>query len=359
MRPLRSSDALAPAFERTRLMLFSPFRIGRSWKLAATGYLSMAGILFLPFPLCYLLPLAFIPPLGHGMMTGIVAGAFVLTVFFLYIFHLCSRLGFAFFDLVLNHREFVAPAWRLYGPQSRRWTLCKVLYGCVACVAMAVPVAAYIRHLIPLFATLTRTPNQPPNPQLILEIFSGYFVVFAGFLFFGGIAALANDFVVPSLALENTSLREAFNRLFKLIRYEPGQIALYALLKFVAVVVGYMAVNLATQIVLLVAAAVVALIGVTIGLLLHLAGVSLAALSITAAVIGIPLFVGLMFYLTIFAAGVIATFLQAYLMCFLGGRYPMLGDLLDRSTPPNPLLPPILPEWPPEFGDPRLPSQMP
>jgi hypothetical protein len=32
--------------------------------------------------------------------------------------------------------------------------------------------------------------------------------------------------------------------------------------------------------------------------------------------------------------GSLITFFQAYALYFLGGRYPLLGDLLDRSTPP-------------------------
>ncbi len=97
-------------------------------------------------------------------MTGILAGAVLLTVLFVYVFHLCSRLGFAFFDIVLNRGEFVAPAWRPFGPQSRRWTLCKVLYGCVASLAMAMPVAGYVRHLIPIFrahGTAAQSAAQP------------------------------------------------------------------------------------------------------------------------------------------------------------------------------------------------------
>jgi hypothetical protein len=34
------------------------------------------------------------------------------------------------------------------------------------------------------------------------------------------------------------------------------------------------------------------------------------------------------------------TFLEAYTLYFLGGRYPMLGDLLTASTPPPPPPPP-------------------
>ena len=60
MRILSATEAVSPAIARTKLVLFKPFRLGRSWKLAATGYLGGAATYFLPFPLIYLffIPLA-------------------------------------------------------------------------------------------------------------------------------------------------------------------------------------------------------------------------------------------------------------------------------------------------------------
>lgn len=358
MRRLSALDALSPAFTRTQLILFTPFRVGRSWKLAATGYLAMAGVLFLPFPLVFL---AFVGvlPLEHKYVGLLAAAVLAFTGVFAFLFHLCSRLNFTFFDLVLNHGEFVAPAWRKYGSASRRWSLCKILYGCFALLVMAAPIAAYVRHILPLLAAQAQRPNQPPTPEFFFAIFGGELFVGLGFLAFFVVGALANDFIVPSLALEDTALAEAFSRLGKLIRYEPGQFALYALVKLVAMVVGYMAVNLAAELIFFLATAVLALIGGAVGLLIHVLGVSTHALLITAAVIGMPVAMALLIYIMLFAAGTMATFLQAYLLCFLGGRYPMLGDLLERSTPPNPLLAPVAPSWPPEFGGPILPPQIP
>jgi hypothetical protein len=48
----------------------------------------------------------------------------------------------------------------------------------------------------------------------------------------------------------------------------------------------------------------------------------------------------------------VLTFGQAYALYFLGGRYPLLGDLLDRSTPPPAYaypagFPPTPPQYPP------------
>jgi len=45
-------------------------------------------------------------------------------------------------------------------------------------------------------------------------------------------------------------------------------------------------------------------------------------------------------YFSPLSYGIPMVFLEAYKLYFLGGRYPPLGDLLDRSTPPQELTPP-------------------
>src|ERR1700761_5991166 len=123
MRILSATEAISPAIARTKLILFRPFRFGRSWKFAATAYVSTMGSFFFPFPL---IALFFIPAFVHSgpwwliwAITGGIVSALALTVF---LFILCSRLQFPFMDIVMNRSIFVAPLWRQYGPQAHRWT---------------------------------------------------------------------------------------------------------------------------------------------------------------------------------------------------------------------------------------------
>src|SRR5665213_655263 len=241
MRILSPLDAVSPAIARTKLVLFTPFRKGRTWKLCATGYLATASAMFLPVPLIYLffLPLVY-RHTGRGA-AYLAAGAVVLlTAIGLAIFYLCSRLQFVLFDIVLNRGEFVAPAWRKYGRQSWKWTGIKVLLGTVFTLALGIPVAVYvIHHVIPLLASVT--PNQPPPMELFVALFGFEFGMLFGL---GGLFLahwLLTDFVLPSLALEDTTLGEAFRRFFQLVRREPGPFSLYVLLKIGLALAGYMA----------------------------------------------------------------------------------------------------------------------
>ena len=344
MQIFSAFDSILPAFSRTRLVLFSPFRAGRSWKLAATGYLAVAGTIFLPYMFIAFL---FIP-MAHraGGLTAVyilVAITLAVTLLYLVIFYLCSRLRFAFFDIVLNRGEFVAPAWRKYGPQSLKWTLCKVVLGTLLLATIAAPCAAYARILIHLFSTLQVTPAQPPPPQVMSLIFSGYAVLFIVYLSIGiffWLSSLLSDFIIPSLALENTSLGEAFRRLRQLIRNEPGQFAAYAFLKLALAVAGYFAQAIAFYAVFIILGLIVGLIAFLMGLLLHALGVSAVVLTGLGIFVGVVFYFFIVFYCMFFVIGTVATFLESYTLYFLGGRYPMLGDLLAASTPLPPPPPP-------------------
>ena len=348
MQILSAFDAVSPAIARTKLVLYKPFRAGRTWKLSASAYLSFAGTLFFPFPFIYLI---FVPQLRAESKPGIaalliaaVAGG---TLLYIYLFYLCSRMHFSFFDIVLNRGEFVAPAWRKYGPQNWRWTVVKMAIGTVMVALMAAPLAAYVRHLLAIMQQMsTLKPGQPPPPEFFTEIFAGYAIVFLIGASFFLIVATLDAFVVPSLALENVSLGEALRRVGNLIRNEPGQLALYILIKIGIGVAGYMGILFAFEIAAMIAGLLLAVVVGLIGFLLHLVGVP------TAVLIGLGIFVAIAFYIVVIGYGMIVaigpifTFMQAYTLYFLGGRYPLVGELLERSTP-SPMMPPAAYVYPP------------
>ena len=348
MRILSATECISPAIERTKLVLFSPFRKGRTWKLSATSYVCLMGTMFLPFPLVYL---AFVPfayqVAGTGVAVAVAIGVLLGTALFVWLFYLCSRLQFAWFDMLANRGEFVAPAWRKYGPQSLPWTNLKLALGAAITLVTAVPIVAFVRRLIPLFRSipLTPQPGQPPSPELIHAIFAVYASYFLLMLFFGFIYvifSLLANFIVPSLALENTGLREAFRRMVELIRREPGEFTIFVLLKIGLGFAGYMGATIVWEIVFLLATLIVGAVVLLFGFLLHLAGVPIIVLIVLGVIVGIAWYLGSLVYTLLLAIGPVFTFLNAYALYFLGGRYPMLGDLLDRSTPP-PRLPAVYP----------------
>jgi hypothetical protein len=344
---LSAADAITPAIARTRLLLFTPLRKGRSWKLAATAYLAMAGTCFLPFPLLYL---AFAPAVrtsNHpGLIVWLYAAVAVATLLYVWVFYLCSRLRFAFFDIAVNRGEYVAPAWRKYGPQSFKWTLFKVLLGALALLVAAVPLYSYFKHMFGVIAAMQ--PGQQPGPDFVGQVFGGYALFFLVYVLFGIFllaCAVLGDFIVPSLALEDTTLAEAFRRMGALMAAEPGQFLLYAVLKGMLGIASYIGVLVLFEIALVVVVLIVGAIVLLIGFLLHAVGVPLLLLYVVGGLFGFAFYLFAIVYALFFTMGTLMTFFECYALYFLSGRYPLLGELLERSTPPAPVY--QVPGYPP------------
>jgi hypothetical protein len=352
MPPLSAADCISPAFSRTKLILFSPFMKGRTWKLSATAYLATAGNLFLPVPLVYLVFLHAAEQAGKPFVIGLIAGCTLFTALALFLFVLFSRLQFAYFEVVLNREQFIAPLWRKHRAVYAAWTWLKVVAGVAIVAAFALPIAAYSRRLVELVHSMSSLkPGEMPPAEFFMLFYGGFFGIYGIFILLYFVGSLGYDFLVPSLALESVPLAEAFRRFGRLVRAEPGQFTLYCVLKIVLGLVAHMALGIAFEIVILLIFAVVGVIALIFGVLLHLAGVSTAVLTALAVVIGLLLYLALFGYAMIIGFGAILTFLEAYSLYFLAGRYPLLGELLARSTPP-PQAPPPAPPWNPAYYTP-------
>jgi hypothetical protein len=348
MRVLSATECITPAVERTKAILFRPFRKGRSWKLAASAYLGRFGTMFFPFPFIYLMFLPAAKSAGTTAVFALVSVVVLMTVVAGIIFYLCSKLQFAFFDIVLNRGEFVAPAWRKYSRQALSWTTAKLAIGTVVTVVAALPIAAYVHHLLPLLEVMkTLKPGEPPPPELIGAIFAGYGVIFLIFGPFFLISSILCDFIVPSLALENNGLSAAFRRMIDLVRREPGEFVIYLLLKLGLGMAAYMGATIAWEIAFFLCTAILGIVVFAIGFLLHMVGIPTAVLMVLGVFIAVVWYLLAFVYGLLLTLGTVLTFFDAYNLYFLNGRYPLLGDLLERSEPA-----PVAYRPPPGFGPP-------
>jgi hypothetical protein len=108
MQPLNAIDALAPAFTRTHETLFHPFKLGRSWKLAASSYLGFAGAMFIPFPFFFLLiPTSAIPGFA-AIRAFMLLATIVPTLIYLVILYFCARMELVVFEMVVTRAKFIA-----------------------------------------------------------------------------------------------------------------------------------------------------------------------------------------------------------------------------------------------------------
>ncbi len=167
----------------------------------------------------------------------------------------------------------------------------------------------------------------------MISLFAGYGLILLFFGFFYLFGSLPADFIVPFLALEPIDVSVAFARMTVLIRREPGQFALYILLKTGLGLAIYGGAIVAWEIVFVLCTIFLAAILGGVGFLLHLAGIPLALLTIVGTILGIAWYLFTVVYGLLLTTGVVMTFLDAHGLYFLGARYGLLGDSMDGSEP--------------------------
>jgi len=344
MQILSATKAVAPAFSRTKLILITPFDWKRTWKLAATAYVSTVGTIYFPWPMMALA--AF--PLVRGHVKPLwawaaVLGVLLLTTIFTWVFTLCSRLQFALFDIVLHRESFIRPLWEKYGERAQRWAWLKIGVGTAVLIVMAVPALLCLAYTF--YA-------KRPGGMVVTIIVA--IISYIAMSIFALAASIWNDFTMPSIALENISPEAASKRAWHLARNETGQVALYALMKLVLGFGGQLAINAAVNIAMEIIFIILSLIGSGIGMLLHGAGVPNLMLYVIGISFAGSFLLAFMLYVTPLSAGVVMTFLESYKLYFLGGRYPLLGEMLERSTP----APVLLAVVPTSYGKPYQPEPL-
>ena len=257
---------------------------------------------------------------------GILA---VMTVIFSVLFYIGARLEFALFDIVLFKASFVAPLWRKYRQHTWRWAGLKIAFATIISTFMGFPIYCWFAHSMSRFPT---QPGQAASSELIGSFFLMWIFGMVWISFFLLCSSLLGDFILPYIALEEAALRNAVCSFVILIKAEPKQMTYFALLKVVFAIVGFIVEEVAMLIVELVALIPLCLIGFIGWLLLHSLGVIGHVLMVAGCVSLYLVGMVFVFYALIGIQGCVMTFFQAYGLYFLGGRYQMLGDILEPPS---------------------------
>lgn len=354
MQPLSATDAINPAWQHTRRLLLGPRDPRLFFKIAAVAFFAeMLGGTF---------SLSRSFNAGHGTGGGaspalsatilgiILIAAVVGLVLGLVFFYLSSRLQFAIFHIVLRCETTVAPIWRRYGAATWRWMGLKILFFLCAFACLApilVPGVLY-------FISAISIQSNSDHSHIIGFVLTGIFFVVL-FILFALVLAVATvllrDFGLPSMALEGTPLRETVRRVVALTRAETGQVALYVLLRFCLAIAGGFISELIMAILAIVVGAPLGGLGFGLWATLHTAGIAAHAGMIAGWVILALALLAALAVCAISLFGYLFTFLQAYAIFFLSGRYPLMGQLL--TEPPAPVIPTVQPQrWTPAFHTP-------
>ena len=342
MRQLSAIDAIGPAWTHTSRLLFAP----RSWrlvlKIAAVAFFAQMGGCNPSFNS----PGRHIGGVPHAAAVWAALAAFAVLigvislVIALVFFYLSSRLQFTIFEVVLRSDTTVAPIWNRYGRATWYWMALKFLFLLLALLCLA-------PFLVPLIITFIHAVHSGGNGNNMPVALIGAIVAFIGSILIIALVigigyTLLRDFGLPSMALEGTPLGVTVKRVLSLIRAEPGQVLLYLVMRVVLSVAGAIACEVALLIGTLIALIPFGAAGVGLWLGLRHAGTVGHVVMIAGwVVLGLALLL-LLILAGIMALGSLYTFLQAYALFFLGGRYPLLGNYLEPA-PPAPEIPPGYP----------------
>ena len=345
-----AAQAISPAIERTKQFLFKPFRLGTFLKLTLVALLTEGGMSSCNFnwrapsgntgkPS----PSFHMPPI-HWPSMQVVIWIVALTVLIvipvcILISYLVIRLRFSYFDCVLRRQHQIAPAWRRYHRQAMRYLGLNLCIGLVSICFMAAAGYALYLHFKPLFQSMGSIP--PPRFWDFLPLIAtGLLVLFLFALIGFFIETALSYFVLPHMALEDASIRDAVSDVWSDIEAEPWQFLAFIVLRFLLTLVASIASVVALLIALLIVGGAVAV-----------AVLILKTISTTLAVLlGVPaaiLVMGLFLLAVIGLGGTVGTFRRNYALLFYGGRYPPLGAILEPTPPLPPWntgMPPIAPE---------------
>jgi hypothetical protein len=149
----------------------------------------------------------------------------------------------------------------------------------------------------------------------------------------GLVNAIAQDFVLPPMALEDASLGVAFSRFFELLRTRFWYVALYLLFRYLL----EMGIAMVGGIALFIVIAVLGGGGAAIGFVLYHAlwhsGPAGTAVFILFCILAGFLFLAVYTLLALVLYGYIAIVKQSYAVYFYGSHYPPLGDRMGPLSP--------------------------
>jgi hypothetical protein len=340
MQRLNAIDAISPAFTRVHELLFKPYRVGRTFKLTLVSYCAFAGSFFLPFPLLYVGVAALIPEVGRlSILPMLWVFALVGTLVYFGLYYVFARLQLVNFEMVVTLTRVIAPMWRKYPRKVWPWIGVKVVLGLIAAAVMAPILLNGVHELIPIFAAMKDLGPHPAPGALapLMGAFYGFYgLMILLFLIPKTLSTLLEDFVMPFFLVEDLPLGAAVQRGWAVFLADPLNCLGYLVMKFILAVIGYFMQGIALQVCMIPVVLVFVLVGFVGWLVLHAAGVVLMVAG--AVVLGICAFV-VVFYVSIMAIGYLLLLLDAYAIYFLGGRYPMLGNLLEPG-PGGPFTPP-------------------
>ena len=347
MRVYSASEAIGPAWEHTKALMWSDRRWGRLLKLSLVAIGAELGTSFNVNGNGFR---------NHGVdhaMSALLAGFAVVALFFTLVFfvvflYLGSRLQLAQFDILVLRDPTVAPAWERHGRQTWRWAglratiLAGVLVALLPLLIPAIPVFL-------AFAKAARDAATAGSGAPAVTNWAAFFLAFAEVFAIAMIAIMlirvVTSLLLPGVALEDLRFGEALRRGWEIFRTDVPGVLWFAVLQPVFLLLLGVVTGAGLLLALLVLALPLGLVGFLLWHAVHGAGTAAWFLMGTAGVVAAIAIGAVMSCVYLAATGTLLMFARAWSLYFLGGRYPLLGQYLEPG--------PAVPVWTPPPSLPR------
>ncbi len=353
---LSGVDAIAPAFERAKKQLFTPFRFKHWLRLSVVCFLTgeitgggggngLQGLNFtLPPPPhdgsgdSYLAALpGWMSKVPLEVIAWIALAATALALLVLILFYISSVFRFILFDAVLNDRCRLREGWRSWWRQGSSYFLWQIGFGFTTFAAVGILIG------VPVLVAWRAGVFTNPDRHFVALIIGGFalFFAFVAVMIVSAIGSLfAKDFVVPVMAVEGHGVLEGWRRFLPMLSQEKGAYAFYVLMRIVLAIGSALLFGILDFMIVFALLIPIGLAGVVVYFVAKGAGVTWNPLTIALTVVCGCTVLLLLIGVTAFVSTPAMVFFQAYSMHFFGSRYPALGMLLSPPEAPPPAMAP-------------------
>ncbi|HEX3893788.1 MAG TPA: hypothetical protein VHW46_14520 [Terracidiphilus sp.] len=334
-----AAQAVSPAIERTRHLLFRPFRLGTFLKLCTIAVFTegFGGNFNFSGPShsttehthtsTFLSGTAFVwTPGWIALLAAVVVLSVVLS---LALFYLMTRLRFALFYSLAYQVKEIRPGWRLYREPANRFFKLNLVVGLAFLFVVLLSVAPFAFGFFRMFK------ETQAGAHFDILLFVSLFLPVLALLFVIIFAAVAidivlRDFMLPHFALEDLSAGAAWREVRARIAAEKGSFFVYGLLRIFLPFAAMFALLLVLAIPTLLVVAIVVAVFSGVHLILPSSEAMRILLGV---VVGLVAFT-LALLLGICFGGPLSIWIRNFALVFYGGRFPLLGNVLFPPPPP-------------------------
>lgn len=342
MQVLSAAQAISPAINRTRHLLFSPFKWTTFLKLCAVAVFTegFGGNFSFSNPgqsnthTTQTTVTSFsAPSLTPGWVALILAAIAVSLLLGFLILYLITRLRFALFHCLVYQTKEIRPGWRLYREQANRFFLLNLAVGLIFLCCVVAAAAPFVVGIIRVVKA------SHAGAQLNLALLFSLALPLLAVALLVALAAVVVDIVLrdlmlPHYALEDATAREAWTVVRTQVMADKGSFLLYAVLRVLLPIAAMMGLVMVVAIPMLILFGLFAICFAGLHPVFADTAGSLGAfrLPLEILLIAIAAVIGLLAAVSF--GGPLCIWVRSFALLFYGSRYPILGNVLIPPPPP-------------------------